>query len=84
MPVAAHHCRGIRVGDGVGHVADQLSDRRGAAALQNLHIDHPGYHSVAAGPVFDQRSKPHIGAGDNDGFGPGHIDVGFILGEPIK
>src|SRR5215813_5441377 len=40
--------------------------------------------SVMAGPVFDQRRESHIGACDHDGYGPSHIDVGFILGEPIK
>ena len=51
--------------------------------IGTAYLDHPGYHSVAAGPVFD-RSMSHIGACDHGGFGPGHIDVGFILGEPIK
>ena len=35
----AHHRRRVHVGNGVGHVGDQLGNRGGAAALQNFDVE---------------------------------------------
>src|SRR4029077_3197986 len=36
---ATHHRRGIHVGDGVGRVGDQLGNRGGATALEDLDVE---------------------------------------------
>ena len=37
-----------------------------------------------AGPIVDQRFKPHIGTRDADGCNKNLVDVRLILGKPIE